>query len=229
MSEQTEPAAAAVLDALRDVARLGGFFALPVAPDGTGRGSAESFTEGFAERAREVNRRFGTDEARVGVSIVHLGLAARLWSPLLACAVLHGIVPVLSHPEWVDGSSEIRLRTPPTGRDVRQLPHLADALLEQVTVPLAAVERALDVKIAPRLLDGNVASALVGSAAVLQRARPDTRPVLTPLIGQLLATGRLVGTGTVTGPGPTFRRRSCCLLYRASAGSLCGDCCLARP
>ncbi|MGY0071197.1 (2Fe-2S)-binding protein [Streptomyces sp. QTS137] len=31
----------------------------------------------------------------------------------------------------------------------------------------------------------------------------------------------------ITGPDLTFRRRSCCLHYRAPNGSKCGDCCLA--
>ncbi|WP_372346924.1 (2Fe-2S)-binding protein [Streptomyces sp. KL116D] len=30
-----------------------------------------------------------------------------------------------------------------------------------------------------------------------------------------------MGTGSVTGPDLTFRRRSCCLLYRASNGGKC--------
>ncbi|MFJ8821069.1 (2Fe-2S)-binding protein [Streptomyces sp. NPDC102467] len=221
------PTPAAVRDALRDVAGLGGFFVLPTVVGMAGKGTAAAFADGFAERAREVNRRFATGEARVGTSIAHLGLSARLWSPLLACAVLHGIVPDLSGLEWLDDSSAVRLREPLEGRPVDPPPRLADAVYEQLAAPLAVLERTLSVKVAPRLLDGNVASALVGSAAVLLRARPEVRPVLVPLTRDLLGTGRLAGTGTISGPDLTFRRRSCCLLYRAPTGGMCGDCCFS--
>ncbi|MEU6388103.1 (2Fe-2S)-binding protein [Streptomyces sp. NPDC046939] len=210
-------------DALRDVAGLGGFFALPTTADA----GALSFPDGFAARAREVNRRYATNEARVGWSIAHLGLAARLWSPVLACTVIHGIVLDLSGGlEWADGTSGIRLRGPAAGRPVGQLPDVGRAVYEQVSGPLAALEDTFEVKVAMRLLDGNVASALVGSAAVLLRARPEVRPALMPLTHALLTTGRLSGTGDVTGPDLTFRRRSCCLFYRAPGGGKCGDCCL---
>ncbi|WP_394428019.1 (2Fe-2S)-binding protein [Streptomyces sp. SGAir0957] len=224
----TEPRALPADDALRDVTELGGFFVLPAGGGGHGAG-APSFAEGFAARAREVNRRYATTtEARVGWSIAHLGLAARLWSPLLACTVLHGIVLDLSRVEWADDSSAIRLRGAAEGRLVApfRLPDVVEAVYEQVAGPLAALESTFDVKVAPRLLDGNVASALVGSAAVLLRARPGTGPAVTRLTHALLGTGRLTGTGRVTGPGLSFRRNSCCLYYRAPGGGKCGDCCL---
>jgi hypothetical protein len=97
----------------------------------------------------------------------------------------------------------------------------------QLTGPPAAVERALPAKVAPRPLDGNLASALVGSAGVLLRARPDLRAPLTEPTTALLDTGRLRGTGRITGPGLSFRRHSCCLYYRVSGGGKCGDCCLS--
>ncbi|MFI0240565.1 (2Fe-2S)-binding protein [Streptomyces sp. NPDC016845] len=224
MGEWAEPAYVPVDDVLRDVAGLGGFFVLP-AGGGVRTGTA-AFADGFAARAHEVNRRYGTSEKRIGWSVAHLGLAARLWSPLLACTVVHGIVPDLNNLEWADGSSAIRLRGSATGRPVDRLPDPAQAVYEQVAGPLAGLESTFDVKVAPRLLDGNVASALVGSAAVLLRARPDTGPALTRLTHALLGTGRLVATGDVTGPELTFRRRSCCLYYRAPGGGKCGDCCL---
>lgn len=88
-----------IVEALRDVARLGGFFALDTAP-GPASGGGLLTPEGFAARAGTVNERYGTAETRIGVSIAHLGLAARLWSPVLACALLHGIVPVMTTAEW---------------------------------------------------------------------------------------------------------------------------------
>ncbi|NEB73760.1 (2Fe-2S)-binding protein [Streptomyces sp. SID14478] len=218
-----------VAEALGDVAALDGFFVLrtgvaedgPTAPGRGGRLTAECFTG----LARQVTDRYATDEARIGVSIAHLGLAARLWSPVLACTLIHGIVPDLSTLEWIDGGPAVRLAHP-AGRRVAQVPRLADAVYEEVIAALAAVESDLGVKVAPRLLDGNIASALVGSAAVLLRARPDLRTALTALTTELLGRGRLVGTGRITGPALTFRRRSCCLYYRTPGGGKCGDCCL---
>lgn len=55
-------------------------------------------------------------------------------------------------------------------------------------------------------------------------ADPAARGALTCLTTRLLDTGRLTGTGAVTGPGLGFRRRSCCLYYRAPNGTKCGDC-----
>lgn len=61
--------------ALRDVARLGGFFALDVVR-GPAPGEGRLTPEGFAALARTVNERCGTAEARVWVSVAHLGLLA---------------------------------------------------------------------------------------------------------------------------------------------------------
>ncbi|WP_372348635.1 hypothetical protein [Streptomyces sp. KL116D] len=47
--------------------------------------------------------------------------------------------------------------------------------------PLAELEGTFEVKVARRLLDGNVASALVGSAAVLAASPPDARSAVLRL------------------------------------------------
>lgn len=216
-----------VAEALRDVSRIGGFFALDTAPTRTSDGDARLARAGFAERAQAVNDHYRTPEPRIGVSIAHLGLAARLWSPVLACALVHGIVPTMSTVEWSGQGSALRLPRP-EGRRAAELPSLTDAVHEQVDGVLEAVESGLTTKVAPRLLAGNSASALVGSAAQLLRARPELRTVLTRLTRELLETGRLRGTGRITGADLSFRRRSCCLFYRAPGGGKCGDCCLVR-
>ncbi|MYS33067.1 FhuF-like iron-sulfur protein [Streptomyces sp. KhCrAH-43] len=216
-----------VVEALGDVARLGGFFALDTAP-GPVSGGGRLTREGFAARAGTVNERYGTAETRVGVSIAHLGLAARLWSPVLACALLHGIVPVMTTAEWAGEGSSLRLAGPRGNRAPQPTSALAHAVAAQAEGVLQRLESHLPVRMAPRLLAGNSASALVGSAAQLLRSRPGLRAPLTELTRELLETGRLPGTGRITGPGLTFRRRSCCLYYRAPNGSKCGDCCLVR-
>ncbi|THA71160.1 hypothetical protein E6P78_07950 [Streptomyces sp. A0958] len=216
------------VEALRDVAQLGGFFALDTAL-GPASGEERLTGEGFAARAGTVNERYGTVETRIGVSIAHLGLAARLWSPVLACTLVHGIVPVMTTVEWAGDGSALRLAGPRGSRVPRSgSSPVADAVAAQADGVLRRVESHLPVKMAPRLLAGNSASALVGSAAQLLRSRPGLRAPLTELTRELLETGRLRGTGRITGPELTFRRRSCCLYYRAPNGSKCGDCCLVR-
>ncbi|MGW3496618.1 (2Fe-2S)-binding protein [Streptomyces sp. NPDC001020] len=220
-----------VVEALRDVAALGGFFVLDTVTTPPVQGAAPDggrlTQEGFAARARAVNERYAAAEPRVGVSIAHLGLAARLWSPVLACALIHGIVPAMNTVEWAGDGSALRLAEP-RGRYTSRLPSLADAVHAEVYSALNRVEDSLTVKLAPGLLAGNSASAMVGSASQILRLRPSLREPLTHLTRELLEKGRLRGTGRFTGPDLTFRRRSCCLYYRAPGGTKCGDCCLAR-
>jgi predicted lysophospholipase L1 biosynthesis ABC-type transport system permease subunit len=84
---------ASVTAALHDVAGLGGFFAIQVGGRDDGRHPiARSCAAGFTDLAEAVARRHRASEPRVDVSIAQLGHAARLWSPALACVVLHGIV-----------------------------------------------------------------------------------------------------------------------------------------
>ncbi|QEU83690.1 (2Fe-2S)-binding protein [Streptomyces viridosporus] len=224
--------AASVTAALRDVAGLGGFFALQLGGRDDGwHPVARSYAAGFTDLAEAVARRHRTQEPRVDVSIAQLGHAARLWSPALACVVLHGIVPDLEGLQRADDGPALRLPRP-AGWHVDRLDDRLDdgavhALYQQVTRHLSALADGLRVKVAPRLLDGNSASALVGAAHALLALRPAVRGPLTDLTTALLNTGRLAGTGVLTGPDLAFRRLSCCLYYRAPNGSKCGDCGLA--
>jgi hypothetical protein len=219
---------ASVAAALHDVAGLGGFFALRVGgPDDGWHPVARFYAAGFTDLAAAVARRHRTPEPRVAVSIAQLGHAARLWSPALACVVLHGIVPDLEGLQRADDGPAVRVPRPTGWYADRLDGGPAGALYEQVTGHLSALADGLRVKIAPRLLDGNSASALAGAAQVLHALRPAEREPLTDLTTALLDTGRLVGTGALTGPALAFRRLSCCLYYRAPNGSKCGDCGLA--
>ncbi|AEW98462.1 (2Fe-2S)-binding protein [Streptantibioticus cattleyicolor] len=218
----------AVAAALADVASLGGFFALTVGgPDEGWHPVRHSYADGFADLAGAVAERHGTHEARVGVSIAQLGHAARLWSPVLGCAVLHGIVPDTGGLQRADDAPALRLPRP-AGWYAGRLPDAAAAIRDQVMPHLRALAAGLRTKVAPRLLAGNAASALVEAARTLLAARPALRAPLTAVTTALLDAGDLAGTGHVTGPDLAFRRRSCCLYYRAPAGAMCGDCCLAR-
>ncbi|MFD7061230.1 (2Fe-2S)-binding protein [Streptomyces sp. NPDC059906] len=214
--------------ALHDVASLGGFFALRVGgPDDGWHPLTHSYGAGFTDLAEAVARRHRTSEPRVDVSIAQLGHAARLWSPALACVVLHGIVPDLEGLRRADDGPALRVPRPAGWYADRLDGGPVRALYEQVTDHLSALADGLRVKIAPRLLDGNSASALAGAAHALLALRPAVREPLTDLTTALLDTGRLAGTGVLTGPDLAFRRRSCCLYYRAPNGSKCGDCGLA--
>lgn len=221
--------AGAVTAALAEVAGLGGFFVLRAGGPNEGwHPLARSHAAGCTDLVAAVARRHRTREPRVGASIAQLGHAARLWSPLLATAVLHGIVLDLTELQRADEGPALRLPRPAGWRVDSLDATAADALYAQAASHLLGLADGLRVKIAPRLLDGNSASALAEAARAVLTARPGAHGPLTALTTRLLVTGHLAGTGTLTTPGFAFRRRSCCLYHLAPNGSPCGDCVLAR-
>ncbi|MGW4735771.1 (2Fe-2S)-binding protein [Streptomyces shenzhenensis] len=186
-------------------------------------------------RVGVVARRLGAPEPRVSASIAQLGLAARLWSAALGCAALYGRVPDLDpgllrwDPEagtpddlWL---TEVRRALPGTAAV------LTDAVLHAHLRPLGEALRAR-YGIAAGLLWGNAGSALAGAAGELDRwargnGRGEVADRARALTAELFAHPLLRRTGTFA--GTAFRRRSCCLYYRAPGGGLCGDCCFTRP
>lgn len=217
-----------VADALRDVAGLGLYFAIAPGPPGGGwRPVRAGYAEGLGPLVEHHAAYLGISELRVAASIAQLGHAARLWSPVLGCALLHGIVPDLRGLWRRPQGTELMLPEPagfvaPEGEELARLVY--DVVVRDHLEPLAA---GLRVKLAPGLLRGNAASALAGSAKLLLQARPAVREPLTRLVTGLLDTGDLRGTGRFTGPDLAFRRNSCCLYYRVPGGGLCGDCSLS--
>jgi hypothetical protein len=183
------------------------------------------------EFARRAAAQFPQAEPRVAASVIHLGYAARLWSPVLGAGLLAGLVPDLATLE-VDPDWAVRLAPgEPRGWPATDPAQLA-ALCYQVVVtahlePLAA---ALAGTVAPGLLWGNAASALIGALSVLTADRPAQRAPAAAVATALLAQGRLNNTGDLhaTPARLSFRRRSCCLYYRLPASGLCGDCALSR-
>lgn len=175
-------------------------------------------------------------ELRVAASVVHLGLAARLASPLLAMAVLDGLVPALTLADlrWqprLGGPFPLSLPRPLPECDARttdQATALAPVLIDGISVQLAAAMERFGVN--EHILRGNTASAIAGAARMLADARPDHAARVHTLLDGLLRHPYLHGSARYT-PGGTFRRRSCCLIYRAARGregALCGDCVLGR-
>ncbi|NUO40494.1 MAG: (2Fe-2S)-binding protein [Streptomyces sp.] len=195
---------------------------------------SDVYEESVTFRVRKVADSLRAPELRIAASIAQQGLAARLWSAALGCAVLYGHVPDLDARllRWdADGSAPDDLWL----TAVRALPGdagtLAAVVLEGHLEPLAAALRSR-YRLAPGLLHGNAASALAGAARQLSlwaRAhdRPEAAVRTRALTADLLAHPLLTGTGTLT--GTRFRRRSCCLYYRVPGGGVCGDCCFTRP
>ena len=207
---------------LSDVSSYGGFFALTVG--GTAAGwhpVGQSYADGYADLIDVTIRRYRTTESRIGASLVHLGHAARLWSPVLACALGHRVIPDLSGLQRADDGAQLRLPEP-VGERLAPSPELLYRTVVQDH--MEPFEAGLRVKLAPGLLSGNIASALVGASRALLSARPDLRQSIVDVTNSLLSTGRLAGSGDITSGDLVFRRHSCCLFYRIPDGGKCGDC-----
>jgi hypothetical protein len=218
-----------VVRVLRDAAALGPYFAVTTDPaeeaDPTWRPLAGLDAESLRGLIGGYARRLGTGEERVAASILFQGLAARLWSPVVAAAV-HGVVPDLArlHWRWAPGAPIALWLPDPGGR------HAGDpaGLVRRTVVDghlrrLAGTVRRV-VPIAEGLLWGNAASALAGTLGA-RTVRPGPH---ADLVRRLLAMEPLTGTGAL-GPGHAFVRRSCCLYYRVPpGGEKCGDCVLVH-
>lgn len=215
-----------IAGAIADVATCGGFFAITVGGNPAGWVPVHRcYRAGCADLVEATATRCETTDLRVGASLVQFSHASRLWSPVLATALAHGVVPDLADIQRRDTGTELRLPAP-VGRQLDDGRPLAQQLyrlvIEDHLEPLVA---GLRVKAAPRLLYGNAAAALVGAANQLAAARPQLRSAAISVTESLLAMGDLAGTGALT--ALQFQRRSCCLYYRVPAGSYCGDCALA--
>jgi ferric iron reductase protein FhuF len=86
-------------------------------------------------------------------------------------------------------------------------------------------------RLSPKVVWGNVASALGGAATVVGKARPELSGRAMDLADRLLRKGSLVGTGgfvrsDVGCPEPYFMRNNCCLFHRIPGGGTCADCVL---
>ncbi|MGV9291108.1 (2Fe-2S)-binding protein [Streptomyces sp. NPDC003719] len=235
---------------------LGGFFVLRTSPrpphrplptlahacrDLPAHGSADDLGDGLAHdhdplahRVRKVAVALRAPETRTAASVAHQGLAARLWSVTLGCAVLYGRVPDLD-PGLLHWDPDATAPDDLWLAEARPRPGdaatVADVVLDTHLVPLTAAVRGR-YRLAAGLLWGNAASALAGATRELDRwARRHGRTAAAArarsLTTGLLAHPLLAGTGTLT--DTAFRRRSCCLYYRVPGGGVCGDCCFSRP
>jgi hypothetical protein len=231
-------------DILDDLAALGPFFAVSAHPSGAeprppwrplrelaGPGGPLSGRIGAvrAALAERGGRPAGEIEPRVAASITHLGLVARLIAPPLAAAATGCWLGMrLGDLWWQDilgGPVPLSVLLPRPDATADEPPAVQD-LLNEVIAPLTAQTSRL-VSISPRVLWGNLASAVNGAAAQVAAQRPDlSRPAWT-VAATLFASPQL--SRERHPPGPAFRRSSCCLIYKIAAGrpqGVCGDCIL---
>lgn len=178
-----------------------------------------------------MGKRLGTDQQRVAASTLHIGTAARLWSVALAATALTGEVPDLA-PERVwwraTPSGPIDLWLPDTIADSRD-DDLPDALYETVVVrhllPLVEAMRQ-HFGLSPKVLHGNVTSALMGAVRTLTRRAPHAPHPPLPLAVALLEREPLASAGTLTVHPLEYRRHNCCLYYRVRGSGYCDECVL---
>ncbi|WP_053852807.1 (2Fe-2S)-binding protein [Streptomyces sp. NRRL B-24085] len=171
-------------------------------------------------RVRKVADALRAPEPRIAASIAHLGLAARLWSVALGCAVRYGHLPDLAPHRLLwdpDASAPDDLLLDTVAPLPADAGTIARVVLHGHLEPLTATLHT-DHRLATGLLWGNAASALTG--AVRQLGHPGARALAADLLTHPLLAGTL--------DSATLRRRSCCLYYRLPGGGVCGDCCFTR-
>ena len=162
-------------------------------------------------------------ELRVAASVMHLGLVARLASPLFALAVGYGWRGSVRATDlrWQPGPAS----TFPLSIDEAALVRDGSAWITDGVVPELETATA-KFGVNRHILRGNVASALAGAVRTLSATRPDLARGAAGMFEVMLAGPYLTGSAAHQLDG-TFRRRSCCLIDRAAPrhdGALCGDC-----
>lgn len=173
----------------------------------------------------------GSVELRVAASVAHLGLAARVLSPLFALGALGlrlGAPVSIRDLRWQPTPGSMFELSLPGLDQAQPSPHgLSQDDLGLLIVELCELMRSFGVS--QRVLRGNVASALNGARVALSAAEPGVAECARTELGRVLSHPLLADTWHVS-PDGRFRRRSCCLIYRAAPGRrgpLCGDCVLA--
>lgn len=164
-------------------------------------------------------------ELRVAASVTHLGVVARIIAPALAAqAVRYPLDMRLTGLWWQDTpGGPVPLSVPGPAAGITAGP---GPLLDEVVTPITVTTAALAL-VSPRVLWGNVASAVNGAARQVAAARPDLAAAAWTTAAAFFRDPRLKTEHRP--PGPSFRRSSCCLIYRLAAGKdgpVCGDCVL---
>jgi hypothetical protein len=177
-------------------------------------------------------------ELRVAASVTHLGLVARLISPVHAVAVTSGALLEVNLPStWWQPQlgGAFPLSVP---RHVHADAINRDAKFERLACMLAThilngpirnlVQATMALSVSAHILWGNVASALNGAASMIATCQPAWTDRSRLIASLLLDQPPLRHTSTNSVNG-SFRRRSCCLIYRTTPNTpaaVCGDCIL---
>jgi FhuF 2Fe-2S C-terminal domain len=231
-----------------ELAQLGPYFAVSVHPPGQPRPASWrplstllDTPEDLRHRIAEVRSALAAGrppdavEFRVAASVTHLGVAARLISPALATAVLLGRVPRMDPAEvyWqpvLGGPLPLSLPASALAGpgDLPVPGQLADELRQGLlNGPVRALTRLTAVmSVSPIVLQGNIASAVNAAASMIATTRPGLATQAASARRALLSAPELARTWT---SAKGFRRRSCCLIYRAApaaTSAVCGDCIL---
>ena len=248
MTRAIPPAARARL--LADLAALGPYFAVdvhrpgsPVRPPWQPLGELTGSPGALADRIGEVRERLAAAagrpaaavEFRVAASIGQLGLCARLLSPALgAAAAGRALLVEVAQARWVPAlGGPFRLSVAeeaiaePADTAISAEPGTA-ATAALLAGPVTQIVRAVEaMAVSPRVLWGNVASAVNGAATMIAAVRPDLAGGAAEAAAALLGHPDLAGTYQGR-PLKGFRRRNCCLIYRLSPEqpAYCGDCVL---
>lgn len=214
-----------LVPALAEVGGWGPFFAVRTEPAPGWRPLRDLLADPavLADRVADVRAHLGADlPARVAASVAQLGIAARLVAPAVGVLVRTGRFPAF-------GPEDVRWLAPLGGAFPLAMTGRADDAPDRLLAVLAGLADATAAySVSHRVLWGNVASAVNGAATMIGVARPDLAASAVTVADSLLDLPPLRGTGA-RGPDGRFRRRNCCLIYRASPGAaVCGDCVLAR-
>jgi len=190
-------------------------------------------------------------DARALGAVLHLGVCARALSPWIGAALKQASVgrpagagvPTLDDLWWQDdgtttfplaiahASSADRPRAvdDTSTADDTGLAAFAHALVERLAIPLTATALTSSDPTAW----GNVASALHGAARTVAWADPGQATAVRAIADACLAALTTAHNGRPLADGrigtATFRRHSCCQLYRLPGNSrdtVCGDCVL---
>ncbi|MFC7534016.1 (2Fe-2S)-binding protein [Actinoplanes sp. GCM10030250] len=236
----------AAASALRSAARLGPYFTWEPYDDGPGWRPLRTLLDPtvIAERVgagRRTLARMGglaprDIEERAAASIIFLGLASRLLSPVLGAVAVGGALPIPDRERmwWrpVEGGPMPIAARGLTAQQTRvgAAPTLARTAIQGLVEPVLDVFRER-FALSPQVLWGNVASALGGAAGMIADAAPSCAERAASVVEAVLDLEPLRGTARLIRPDPAkarwfLVRNNCCLYYRIPGGGTCGDCVL---
>lgn len=193
----------------------------------------------FVDRTRAtIAATAGCESARIplrmAASSYHLGVVARLISPMVGAAICYQKVPLLTaesirwqptdhhYPRF--GAPQLRYADGQSADQAAEA--ISESVIDSVLRPLHDMIRSVTA-LSPKVMWGNVISAANGAVTVLALSRPQFERRGRALVRALADTEYLVHTASFE--HDKFVRRSCCLFYTGPYRSLCGDCVLAPP